>query len=400
MPPHDGTERVRRLITEAEDVTPEPPRPLMRPLPPADPYPIDALGDVLGAAARAIHDRVQAPLATCGQSVLAAAALSTQGHVDVELPTGEAKPLSENFLTIAASGERKSACDHLAVWPIRKREAALREVHDVELPSYLNDKAAWDEACKDAVKRGKGDRVAIKAALDTLGLASLPPLLPMLTCPEPTFEGLCKLFAIGQPSLGIFATEGGQFIGGHSMSDEAKLRTAAGLSDIWDGVPIRRVRSLDGATVLPGRRLSTHLMAQPAVADILFRDRLLMDQGLLSRLLVTAPDSTSGTRLWREPQPGSDVALKRYGARLLEILEASLPLRAGTANELEPRRFPLSPGARRLWIKFADHVERAIAPDGALEPMRNADGSTACARTPWCADGCRWLADEQRSARP
>jgi hypothetical protein len=27
------------------------------------------------------------------------------------------------------------------------------------------------------------------------------------------------------------------------------------------------------------------LMAQPAVADILFRDRLLMEQGLLSRLL-------------------------------------------------------------------------------------------------------------------
>jgi hypothetical protein len=258
----------------------------------------------------------------------------------------------------------------LAAWPIRRREAALREVHDVELPSYLNDKAAWDEACKDAVKRGKGDRVAIKAALDSLGLAPIAPLLPMLTCPEPTFEGLCKLFAIGQPSLGIFATEGGQFIGGHSMSDEAKLRTAAGLSDIWDGVPIRRVRSLDGATILPGRRLSTHLMAQPAVADILFRDRLLMDQGLLSRLLVTAPDSASGNRLWREPQPGSDVALKRYGARLLEILEAPLPLRAGTANELEPRRLPLSPGARRLWIGFADHVERAIAPDGALEPIR------------------------------
>jgi hypothetical protein len=29
--------------------------------------------------------------------------------------------------------------------------------------------------------------------------------------------------------LGIFATEGGQFIGGHGMSEENKLKTAAGL---------------------------------------------------------------------------------------------------------------------------------------------------------------------------
>ncbi len=30
------------------------------------------------------------------------------------------------------------------------------------------------------------------------------------------------------------------------MSDEAKLRTAAGLSAAWDGEPIRRVRAGDG----------------------------------------------------------------------------------------------------------------------------------------------------------
>jgi hypothetical protein len=67
---------VRRSIADAPEVKAEPPRPLIRDLPPADPYPIDALGDVLAAAARAIHDRVQAPFAICGQSVLAAATLT------------------------------------------------------------------------------------------------------------------------------------------------------------------------------------------------------------------------------------------------------------------------------------------------------------------------------------
>jgi len=371
MSPPDGAD-VRRLVTEAEDVKPEPPRPLMRELPPADPFPVDALGDVLGAAARGINDRVQAPIAICGQSVLAAATLAVQGHADVVLPigAGQARPASSYFVTVAATGERKSACDTEATWPIRRHEAALRATYYRDLPAYENDKAAWDTAREAARKAGKGNRATIRDALDALGPAPTPPLMPMLTCPEPTFEGLCKLFAHGQPSLGIFAAEGGQFIGGHGMNDDNKLKTAAGLSDAWDGTPIRRVRSGDGAMILPGRRLSVHLMAQPAVADILFRDRLLANQGLLSRLLVTAPDGAAGTRLWHEAQPETDRDLKRHGARLLAILETPLPLAAGKSNELEPRRLLLSSAGRELWIKFTDHIERAIGPGAGLEPIR------------------------------
>ena len=111
-----------------------------------------------------------------------------------------------------------------------------------------------------------------------------------------------QAFQIGQPSLGIFASEGGQFIGGHGMSDEAKLRTAAGLSAAWDGEAMKRVR-VEGSTVLPGRRLTMHLMAQPDVASAMLNDPLLASQGLLSRVLTTAPDAASGTRMWREPSP-------------------------------------------------------------------------------------------------
>src|SRR3954470_1373536 len=87
-----GAGAVRESVLMAEDVRPEPPRPLMRELPPADPFPVDALGDVLALAARAIYDRVQAPLAICGQSVLAAANLATQAHGDVVLPIGGGQP--------------------------------------------------------------------------------------------------------------------------------------------------------------------------------------------------------------------------------------------------------------------------------------------------------------------
>src|SRR5947207_9941681 len=102
MPPNDGRtafddqpdvvtpfrpgsqRRSMPLTADPEPVVkPEPPRPLMRELPPADPFPVDVLGVVLGAAARAIHDRVQAPLAIGAQSVLGAATLAVQAHADV-----------------------------------------------------------------------------------------------------------------------------------------------------------------------------------------------------------------------------------------------------------------------------------------------------------------------------
>jgi hypothetical protein len=191
-----------------------------------------------------------------------------------------------------------------------------------------------------------------------------------MTCGEPTYEGACKLLAVGRPSIGIFAAEGGQFIGGHGMNDDAKLRTASGLSALWDGEPIKRIRALDGFMVLPGRRVTLHLMAQPDVAAIWFGDRLLEAQGFLSRALVTEPAPASGDRIWREPAPESDASLKRYYARLLGILERPFPLALQSRNELAPRSVPLSREATAHWVRFHDHVERRIRTGGELEPVR------------------------------
>ena len=229
---------------------------------------------------------------------------------------------------------------------------------------------AWEKARDHAVKNGKGDRVAIALALESVGPAPIAPLMPLLTCQEPTYEGLCKLLPIGQPSIGIFSSEGGQFIGGHGMSDDNKLRTATGLSALWDGEPIKRVRAGDGTTILPGRRFTVHLMAQPDVAAIMLSDRLFLDQGLLSRCLVTAPESHAGTRYWRESCAAADAAIKEYGSKILGILERPLPLVDRKVNELAPPTLILAPVARKLWIAFADSIEGQIGPAGALVSVR------------------------------
>jgi hypothetical protein len=353
----------------AADAVREPPRPLTRELPPADPFPDDVLGDVLGPAARAICDKTRAPMAICGQSVLAAATLAVQGYADIELLSREVKPVSDFFLSIAVTGERKSTIDGEALRPFRARESTLKEEYDVRLPQYKNAKVAWEKARDAAVKAANGDQAAINAALNSLGPEPVAPLLPKLTCSEPTFEGLCKLAAIGQPSLGIFSPEGAMFIGGHGMNEEAKMRTAGGLSCFWGGETVDRVRGGDGASSLPGRRLSMHLMCQPDVAAEMLSDPFFLNQGLLSRFLVSAPASNVGTRFWREPDPKSDLIIKQYGSVILRILERPLPLVAGRINELSPPVMKLSEEAREICKEFSDDIEDQLKPDGELSSI-------------------------------
>jgi hypothetical protein len=348
----------------------ESPRPLMREMPPPDPFPIQALNGLLTDAAIGIQDRTRAPIAICGQSVMAAATLAVQGHANARLPTGQLRPLSNFYATVAVTGERKSAADAEALWPIRKREEALRERYGPARQDYENAKEAWDCARKHAMKVGKGNAAAIKTALAQLGPPPNEPLLPFLTATEPTIEGLVKVFSQGWPSLGVFSDEGGMFIGGHAMKEEARLRTATTLSKLWDGSPIDRVRAGDGATVLPGRRLAMHLMAQPNVAALFLGDGMLAEQGLLSRVLPTAPETAIGTRVWRPASDESNRAVRAYGKRLLDILELPLSLAVGKSNELAPRELKLSAGAHDRWVAFHNHVEHDLREDGPLWPIR------------------------------
>ena len=332
-------------LTDAGPAATDGPIPLFPPMPEAERFPIEALGPVLSRAADAISRKVQVPEAIAAQSVLAVAALALQAHADVMLPYGQTRPLSLFFVTVAASGDRKSTADNEALWPIRKREKTLKEEHENEHRLWSIAYAAWNAEKKKIEGNRKMDFDARREALTDLGPEPERPLHPFLTAPEPTIEGLVKAWSSAPAALGIFTAEGGQFIGGHGMSQDNRLRTAAGYSEMWDGHPIKRIRSLDGVSILYGRRLSMHLMVQHEAAAQFLADPLLRDQGLLSRVLVAAPESIAGTRFYRDTAPEDDAAIRSYGARILSILEAPWPLAEGRRNELEPRALTIADDA-------------------------------------------------------
>ena len=102
-----------------------------RELPPSDPFPMDALGTVLGNAAKAVQADIQAPDAIVGNSFLAAASLGAQGLADIE-DDGRRSPLSLFILSIGVSGERKSSADTKACYPAYARQASLSRVAEDE----------------------------------------------------------------------------------------------------------------------------------------------------------------------------------------------------------------------------------------------------------------------------
>lgn len=365
-------EQITKIINQAESFKDEPPRPLKRQIAEAEPYPLKALGNILGDAANAIHEKIQAPQAICAQSVLAAATLAVQGHADIELPIGQSRPLSAFFMTIATTGERKSSCDAEALKPVNNKEEMLRAAYQTDLFKWQNKKEAWDRGRAEILKRQKKDSSQgyVAAQLDALGPSPEPPLIPMLTCPEPTFEGICRYLMTGQPSIGVFSDEGGQFIGGHGMNDENRLKTAGAFCNLWDAKPVKRIRAGDGTVILPGKRVSVHLMAQPSVANVMLSNRMFEDQGLLSRFLFSAPDSTIGTRFSKVISPASALALQAYENRLAQILDIPLPAKEGKPNELEPRKLSFDAETRHIWTGFADEVEKNMAAGGKWEQIR------------------------------
>lgn len=351
-----------------EAFLPEGPQPLVREIKAGDTYPVDALGPLKGDV-EYVQGRTLAPIAIPAQSALAVASLAVMGFADVETLIGRS-PTALYFLSIANSGERKSSCDSFFMKPIRAFESEAAHQQAKAMDSWADESAIWKAKHGDLIKEAKlGDELA-KQGLKDLGPAPVPPPSGDLVVTEPTYEGLTRAFKEGRPALGIFADEGGQFLGGNAMNSDNRLKTLAALNSLWGGDPIKRTRQGDGSYTLAGRRLSIHLMIQPVVAKVFMADPQTVDTGFLPRFLITHPVSTIGTRLQAEVRGDSFFGMGAFECRLSTILDTKLPMDERTL-ELKPRLLALSADAKQMLSAYSDEVELKQGPD---QPYRNITG--------------------------
>jgi hypothetical protein len=331
------------------------------------PYPLAALGAVLGGAAQAIVDIVQVPAALAAQSVLAAAAMAAQPHANV-LRAGQPIPLSLFALTIAESGDRKTAADRLALRAHQQRQLTLLDTYREALIDYRNQKDAFQRVRGQTLEQTRGGVETLAAELGKLEEPKVPPL-PFILAEEPTLEGLQKSLIHGQLSQGLFSDEGGQFFGGHAGRPENMLKSVSGLSSLWDGSPISRIRAAEGESAhRVGCRLSVHLMIQPIVAHEVLCNPVLQGQGFLARFLIAWPQSLAGSRFYQDLDPDQDLRLARYWRRMAQLLALVPP--QDESGGLAPRALPIEPEALKTWIAAHDHIEQQLGRGGDLQEIK------------------------------
>jgi hypothetical protein len=340
-------EALRRRVPKAREWGPLEPLAEAKDIAPA-PFPFDALGPLLGPAAQAIANDVQAPDALAGGSVLAAASLAVQPLANVVMPHGQRAPLSVFVITAADSGDRKSAVDAVAC-------GAIDEVRKQQARQYANEVQQFEEH-RASAKKGNAE--------------ATPPTPKSLTTSNATIEGICRLLKY-QSSVGVFSPEGGEMLGGHSLRDDKRSSGLALFLKAWGAEALDSMRGGSGLTVLLGRRLALHVLVQGVLLRQLLADPLAQGQGFLARCLISQPTTLAGTRLFRTVTPNDNPAVVAFNRVMISRLAISPAIWPDSDGyELKPRDLPMDDWARDLWIAFYNHVEREQAEGRELEKAR------------------------------
>lgn len=312
-----------------------------------EPFPLHALGPVLGPAARSIARLVQVPDAMAAASVLASASLAAQPLADVRLPHGVV-PLSLYIVTSAGSGDRKTATDNVANKVFLEiRQAQARELARLEA-----------EYAQDMLGGQRGDR-------------SIPrPTVAVPIIGKATIEALQRALK-SQSSIGVFTSEGGEFVGGHSMREDRRASGLAWYLTAWDGGDLTDMTVTHGTSMVVGRRVAMHVLLQPVLLAKLLSDPLAAQQGLLPRMLISEPRSLAGSRLYKPEDVSHDPAVRGYYAAIRNLAERPLPtVGGGDPHELMPRELIIGVAALESWTDFFNETEQAQAEGGPLEKVR------------------------------
>jgi putative DNA primase/helicase len=357
------------------------PQPLTAKIEPEE-YPLDALPDTIRAAVEEVQAFVQAPIPLVASSALAALSLACQAHIDVKRAEKLQGPANLFLLTIADSGERKSTSDAFLTAPIREWEKAQAEAAKPALREYEAALASWEAeregiiaALREAGRKGKPTDHLRRDLAQHQQSKPEPPRIPRLLYVDATPEALA--YGLTRwPAAGVVSAEGGAVFGAHAMSKDSVMRNLALLNQLWDGASLTVDRRTSESFRVCGARLTLALQVQEAtLREFLTKTGpLARKSGFLARFLVSWPQSTQGTRFFKEA-PQHWPHLEAFHRRIAEILAQPVPIDEDGA--LAPVTLTLTPAAKAAWVEFHDAIERELAAGGELYDVRDAASKTA-----------------------
>src|SRR5256885_1928740 len=341
-----------------------------------DNYPAQYLPPLILDAVNDVRRLTQASTPLIAASALCAMATACQGLADVKRPgLPGVTPISLYFLTLADSGERKTAADGLFFEPIRRLEKTMRQ-------QYAEGSANFelDEKIRLAKVRGLERRLEkeSKAGRDTtategeLGqLMRAAPLLPArmrFMVSDITQAALYSELSLNPCTAVLHSDEAADLIKGRTMSNLPMFNRA------WDGqtLDMDRKDQADSQWV-EGARLSTGLAVQPHLLEFLCGKggNYAREVGYLARTLVAFPKSTAGQRFVdgsdnSDSLPSGILTFQsQVHQLLLKAVERHQNGEAGRVLIFEPQ-------AAHCWVVFFNHIESRLDPQfGRLSPIKD-----------------------------
>jgi Protein of unknown function (DUF3987) len=367
-----GAERVRDAIDGSEEIEMSDPEPLAGPDEEPQPYPLDALSPTIRAAVSAYQHFGQQPIPLVANSALSVAALATQGLANVGRDKNLIGPISLNLAVIAESGERKTSADRQMRRGAQRWQQDFRALHVAEVAEADSRIAAWEAEREGIISKIKmasgssssksGSIAELKAALTELEAHKpIKAIVPTLFYEDVTPEALAQEIAAGWPSAALWSDEAALVIGSHGMGKDSALRYLGLLNRFWDGNSFERFRTTAKSFTVIGRRLTCSLMMQHIVLCQLIgvAGGVARGLGFLARFLLAWPQSTMGTRIYREGGDLGGPALVKWDTKIDALLSQPLPADP-TSKALDPPTILLSDKARAGWIEFHNDVEREL----------------------------------------
>jgi putative DNA primase/helicase len=351
---------------------------------PAEPFPLDALPPIIRAAVVEVTDFTQAPIALAVGSALGAVATAGQALIDVARASRLTGPVSLNLLTIADSGERKSTVDGFFTQAILNHQSRQADLMAPAMADYDAAMAAWEakrtgasDAIRTATKRGKPSDIFENDLRQLERDKPKAPRVPRLVYEDTSPEKLALRLAVGWPSGGIMSGEAGTVLGGHGMGKESIVRYLSLLNKMWDGGTLTVDRKTTDSFTLRGARLSVSLLIQEPTLRAFFdkSDGLARGTGFFARFLLAWPESTQGTRRYRDA-PESWPGMDAFNDRLTAILEIT-PTFDPTTGTLRPTLMQFTPAAKDAWIAYHDAIEGGLMAGGELHDVRDIASKSA-----------------------
>ena len=306
----------------------------------------------------------QAPVDMIVLAVISAVSQSLQGLIDVEIPTGKIAPVSTVGISIANSGERKTAVENDVNKGIERFTDEDNKNHEMKMTEY-NIKRNIHERKTAKINKSINldDAAQCKEKVEELLAHSKnspeKPRLSFIKFESSTSEGFLNKMNENTANACISSSEGGVVLKSRLMQNTAIINSL----NSGDDVTIDTKTA--GSFKLKNARLTFHIMVQPSALESFMKKSKddVRGNGFLSRAFVCYPTSTCGTR-FSQGTVFEQTSLETFNERIHHYLSKSAQL---SNHQKDKQILKFNNKAKDYWFGFSNDIESKMVEGGIYQ---------------------------------